>query len=583
LEAVFWVLRCDDRLRAAVGGTGLERNQERGRGRGEGRIDVRRIALIEFRDGILHPEMERIVKIFEKMYENLRVEGGGEEEINNSKKEQNPTNTSTEPPMVSHQDIRRSRSSPRPSTATTNVESTSILPPLAPTRNNAFLSPPLPSNPNTNVLQPPPLPVPTTKPTNHLPSTPLRQFSSPARLPSPDPSPNNSPTSTRRNTMINSNSNNSNSDSNSNVKGGGLSFGLQQSKQSLQRRLQMFLILKSLKTLDDRQDEIDKLCQIILSNTLSSARRRNRSKIRKKKQQTRFDSGGRYSRDEELEENGSYREREDDDDDSTTYDEKSQRDQDQPANSRGGGVGVESPQILFDEPSDLSAEEEEEEDSTHDRHQTSRTRTRRRRSTVGYELPYSTTSSAAVSRSNSHSSRHGNQTGVGTSGYASPILSTSPTEAALDLSGLGYALSRVREEGSNHVGVTIEGGGSESSDGITPTASAPGSIMAGHSGRVGGGGNNLEVKKIRRRSLFLPTSKLIRRSSGNSTVSQGGDIGDSGLNVPEVIEGGGGGGEKLRRNLLRRNSSRNSAVLSQQSQHEMATVLGGRGLSLEDD
>jgi len=369
------------------------------------------------------------------------------------------------------------------------------------------------------------------------------------------------------------------------MKGGGLSFGLQQSKQSLQRRLQMFLILKSLKTLDDRQDEIDKLSQIILSNTLS-ARRRNKSKIRKKKQQTRFDSGGRYSRDEELEENASYREREDDDDDSTTYDEKSQRGQDQPASSGGGGgVGVESPQILFDEPSDLSAEEEEEEeDSTHDRHQTSRTRTRRKRSTVGYELPYSTTSSAAVSRSNSRSSRHGNQTGVGTSGYASPILSTSPTEAALDLSGLGYALSRVREEGSNHVGVTIEGGGSESSDGITPTASAPGSIMAGHSG-VGGGGNNLEVKKIRRRSLFLPTSKLIRRSSGNSTVSQGGDIGDSGLNVPEVIEGGGGGGggEKLRRNLLRRNSSRNSAVLSQQSRHEMATVLGGRGLSLEDD
>lgn len=69
LEGVFWVLRSDDRLRAAVGeseagrttGSSTPPNQN---GFADSRIDVRRIALIEFRDCIVHPELDRLVDIF---------------------------------------------------------------------------------------------------------------------------------------------------------------------------------------------------------------------------------------------------------------------------------------------------------------------------------------------------------------------------------------------------------------------------------------------------------------------------------------------------------------------------------------
>ncbi|GAA5986126.1 hypothetical protein JCM10908_006421 [Rhodotorula pacifica] len=80
LEGVFWVLRSDDRLRAAAATTGeaASRSSSSSTAAAAGtsgahaladtRIDVRRIALIEFRDCIIHPEMDRLIPIFASFY-----------------------------------------------------------------------------------------------------------------------------------------------------------------------------------------------------------------------------------------------------------------------------------------------------------------------------------------------------------------------------------------------------------------------------------------------------------------------------------------------------------------------------------
>ncbi|GAA5897456.1 HbrB domain-containing protein [Sporobolomyces salmoneus] len=552
LEAVFWVLRCDDRLRAAVGGTGMERNEERTRARGEGRIDVRRIALIEFRDGILHPEMDRLTGIFEKLYENQENLGESTTTTTTKEEEQNNSSTSTTaPPEISIRDIRRSRSQPRTSSEF------NVVPPPNP-KPSPFLSPPLPSS----SFVPPPHPVPTTTPTNHLPVTPIRQFSSPARLPSPDPSPSNSPTATRRNTLINSTTSTSTASGTAAAGGGGLEG---QSKQSLQRRLQMILVLKSLRTLDDRQEEMDRLARMVVANSSTTRRRKTRAR----RTRTREENGRR--REEDDDEEGSYRA------EGTVEDGEDEDDEDEKPSPRPGVV--DSPRILFDEPSDLS----DAGNTNNDHISLSRRPSETTTTTTGYEIPYSATSSAAPSRSNSRTRPGGrrsmsSQRGGSASGYASPILSTSPTEAALDLSGLGYALSRVREEESTH---GREGGpageASESSDGVTPTASAPGSIMV----ETGGGGGVGEVKKNntrKRRSLFLPS---LGRSNSTHSATQQAETSDSLGGGDQSNETG---GEKFRRNLLRRNSSRNSTSFHQsQERHEMSMVLGGKGLSLEDE
>lgn len=69
LESIFWVLRCDERLKAAVGGTGREREREGRTAQAEGRIDVRSLALIGFRDQLIHPQFHRIVYLFHELYE----------------------------------------------------------------------------------------------------------------------------------------------------------------------------------------------------------------------------------------------------------------------------------------------------------------------------------------------------------------------------------------------------------------------------------------------------------------------------------------------------------------------------------
>ena len=464
LEAVFWVLRCDDRLRAAVGGTGLERSEERGRGKGEGRIEVRRIALIEFRDGILHPEMERLVGVFERVYaEEPRGEGGGGEE---------------------RLDIRRSRSAPKP-----------------PTQPADTLHPD--SNPLNRKLPPP-----------------LRQLSSPARL-SPDSSPSNSPTASRKNTFQPT------STSSPTI------ISTPQTPQSLARRLQMILILKGLLTYDDRQGEMDRLIDIILShqnsNSLNHRHRHRRRRRRRDVETSSSSSEGSEGHEKDLE-----LEREDEDYlESTTQ--------------------TDSPRIVFDE-APLPRSQ-------------SRSNSRSR-------LP----SGGAPRRSFTGESSYSHST----SGYASPILSTSPTEGALDLSGLGYALSRVREEPG-----TRGSEGESSSDGLTPTASSLNLPSHAQASTAETG------KPNRRRSLFGGgggggKKGLLGRSNSNSSQKsqEDGDVAVPGV----LMAGSGGGGEKLRRNLLlRRNSSRNSTNTlgtrdaGREREREMNTVLGGKGLSMEDD
>ncbi|KAM0748709.1 hypothetical protein T439DRAFT_349406 [Meredithblackwellia eburnea MCA 4105] len=65
LEGIFWVLRCDERLKAAVGATYREGRSARG----EQRIDVRQLALLGFRDQLVHPQFDRILDLFRGLYE----------------------------------------------------------------------------------------------------------------------------------------------------------------------------------------------------------------------------------------------------------------------------------------------------------------------------------------------------------------------------------------------------------------------------------------------------------------------------------------------------------------------------------
>ncbi|SGY61559.1 BQ5605_C007g04570 [Microbotryum silenes-dioicae] len=65
LEAIFWPLRCDERLKAAVGGDGFDRLQGGRTRQGEGRIDIRKFAIISFRDQVILPEEPRLMTLFQ--------------------------------------------------------------------------------------------------------------------------------------------------------------------------------------------------------------------------------------------------------------------------------------------------------------------------------------------------------------------------------------------------------------------------------------------------------------------------------------------------------------------------------------
>ncbi|KAI5481398.1 HbrB-like family protein [Pseudohyphozyma bogoriensis] len=66
LESVFWIFRCDERLKANVVGGGTRDGR---RLREEGRIDVRKLALIGFRDHLILPHITRITLLFSELYE----------------------------------------------------------------------------------------------------------------------------------------------------------------------------------------------------------------------------------------------------------------------------------------------------------------------------------------------------------------------------------------------------------------------------------------------------------------------------------------------------------------------------------
>lgn len=315
----------------------------------------------------------------------------------------------------------------------------------------------------------------------------------------------------------------------------------------------MILILKGLLTHDDRQGEMDKLIDIILSHrTHSGSRNRHRRRRRRREVETSSEGEDREEESEEEEEGNE------------KDSELEREDQDYSlSHHHQGAPDHDSPRIVFDQ--DQDSEEPLPSlrplRSGPNSRSNSRTRGGPRRSFTG-ESNYSSTS-----------------------GYASPILSTSPTEGALDLSGLGYALSRVREE-PGASGRGSEGGGDSSSDGLTPTASQLNLTTTSPALDL--------VKPARRRSLFgvgvgggVGGGKkgLLGRSNSNSSqVSQDEDLAVSGV---MASGGGSGGGEKLRRNLLlRRNSSRNSTITMgsrDTREREMVTVLGGKGLSMEDD
>ncbi|KAM0790692.1 hypothetical protein ACM66B_004550 [Microbotryomycetes sp. NB124-2] len=78
LEGVFWVLRTDERLRAAVEGTQTPGSSSHANPilppqigssfkADAARVDVRKLALIEFRDQLIHPHVDRLLDIFQDM------------------------------------------------------------------------------------------------------------------------------------------------------------------------------------------------------------------------------------------------------------------------------------------------------------------------------------------------------------------------------------------------------------------------------------------------------------------------------------------------------------------------------------
>ncbi|BGP42226.1 hypothetical protein JCM10449v2_006231 [Rhodotorula kratochvilovae] len=212
LEAVFWVLRSDDRLRAAVGRAPCTAQE-----RDEGRIDVRRIALIEFRDEILHPEMERLVPLFSHVYHG----GLPANEPDSRPGSRRPSFSAEHPPPPP--DIRRARSHPHPPSRG-----------MSPARDS-----PLPGQPS------------------HPHPHPQRQYSSPPRI-SPDPnylSSFSSPAPTSSATLPL------------------LPLPLlvpptpgtpsPAAAQAFARRRQMVAVLAALRTDDDRQSEMDALLGLI--------------------------------------------------------------------------------------------------------------------------------------------------------------------------------------------------------------------------------------------------------------------------------------------------------------------------------
>ncbi|GAA5843028.1 hypothetical protein JCM9279_001834 [Rhodotorula babjevae] len=204
LEAVFWVLRSDERLRAAVG-----HEARTAREREEGRIDVRRIALIEFRDEILHPGMDRLEPLVSAVYQ-----GGASLDSDESRPASRRPSVSSSYPAAPPPDIRRARSHPHPPSR-----------PISPDLGASTASPP-PPQPHRQYSSPPRLSPDPNYPSSFLPSA-----SSSARPPPAAGPSSGAPAAT--------------------------------TAQAFARRRQMVAVLAALRTDDDRQAEMDALLRLI--------------------------------------------------------------------------------------------------------------------------------------------------------------------------------------------------------------------------------------------------------------------------------------------------------------------------------
>ncbi|GAA5876935.1 hypothetical protein JCM8547_006314 [Rhodosporidiobolus lusitaniae] len=224
LEGVFWVLRSDDRLRAAIGDTG--------RARAAGKIDIRRIAMIEFRDQIVHPEFERLEQLFLELYRHPTAP---------STRVPSPAVPAASPP--SPPDIRRSRSQPQrqASLSLSRPGGSGLAPHPQPQRQH---SSPSRLSPDPSYTSSFPSIVQQTPVTPSFPSTPASPL--PSTFPSAAPSPYpHSPSPAA-------------------------------SAQALARRRQMVAVLASLLTADDRQNEMDALLRIMRPVQTQSRRSRGR-------------------------------------------------------------------------------------------------------------------------------------------------------------------------------------------------------------------------------------------------------------------------------------------------------------------
>ncbi|GAA5823185.1 hypothetical protein JCM11251_007514 [Rhodosporidiobolus azoricus] len=227
LEGVFWVLRCDDRLRATVGDTWQERQGRSRQEQAQGRIDIRRIALIEFRDAIVHPEIDRLEGLFEDLYR-PRTGAASPAPIHPD----DPSTASTSGDFASYNSARLRATSRSFSTAT----AAGLSPHSHPNPQRQYSSPSrLSPGPST-------APSPVFPPSNSL-QTPLNpRF--PLQMPnSPLSSAATSPILPPSSTMSSS------------VPAGKV--------QAFARRRQMVAILCGLLTEDERQEEMDSLLRLM--------------------------------------------------------------------------------------------------------------------------------------------------------------------------------------------------------------------------------------------------------------------------------------------------------------------------------
>ena len=566
LEGVFWVLRSDDRLRAAVGeseagrttgsdGSGTPYGAQ---GFADTRIDVRRIALIEFRDCIVHPEMDRLVQIFASFYPPPPTTATSSNGQYGRPTEGFESRASTRPPSVS-QNYSDANDSPHPSLAKNPCRRSRSPPPL-----------------HSAAFPPPDRPGPS-----------QRHQSSPARLsPNPEYIPSFEPRSPgmrsasggsqfrlpRRTASHSSTSGFPRPFENPTMGGGsdgsavigrddGMLAQTPAEAQALARRRQMIAILASLLTADDRQAEMDELVRLLRPVYNARYRRARRAPPDEEEDQSRdHDRGGG---------NGHYEEEESG---ARTYGEQDARRRSSTATPPPAAAGADSSGAV----TSLTASPVMLSQELHD----------------------------PVPDSNSHLSPFPVQSPQnGRLGVAALVDGTSSQISARQRSRTMNSLDEEQPDGHHNNKVAsrsprLSDGQAHDDSQISrsqrhsidvPTASAAAAAAAGGGGpaRIPSSTSLRSGKKTRRLSFrpWLGRSNSAASSSATSidgggasslaAATEDGTTGDSGAAslTPGTVEG-----DRLRRGLLRRNSSRRTSDLS-----SMVPQLGvGYGQLAED-